>query len=470
LVDTGAAGLAASTVADSILNGLVDFLKSKSVHSLQTVKVVLFQQHMLNDFYMSMKKREGTALPEDKSVLTRISEYFMPPKAPKPAQKLTAFQLMDGFEPVVFSLCAEDKGSVDRTKAWLLQRIDNEQAEKVITEECISELEEAEVQKISDLQKKFQVSVIYKPPDCSIRIVGLTRDVLPVSGEIEMIIKDRKNRERSAEITGKLVEWRYDNGGTMVPFEKMTNLELEEAKNDKKVQITIQIRGNQYTVSLQGETATDNHGNQIQIQRVLKHDGETHRLPSHWKPMGGTLMMEVDVGQGTPEYCAVQQKFQKSCENTILKILRVQNRDLWLNYEIKKQHINSKNDSTTNEKELFHGTDFASIQHVNHNGFNRSYAGKNGTLYGNGTYFAVNANYSARYARLDGSGQGHMYLARVLTGLYCAGNQGMKIPPAKNAANPTDLYDSVTDNIQNPSMFVIFNDIQAYPEYHIIFQ
>ncbi|XP_073490628.1 protein mono-ADP-ribosyltransferase PARP14-like isoform X2 [Aquarana catesbeiana] len=461
---TGAGGLSASTVADSILDGLEDFIKSKSIRSLQTVKVVLFQQPMLNDFYTSMKKREGTALPETKSLLTRFTE---------PVQKLVTFQLMDGIEPVVFSLCAEDKSNVDRTKAWLLQLIDSEQAEKVITEECISELEEAEVQKISDLQKKFQVSVIYKPPDPSIRIVGLSRDVLPVSGEIEMIInrvKDRKNRERAAELTGKLVEWRYDNGGTMVPFEKMTNLELEEAKNDNKVQITIQIRGNQYTVSLQGETATDKQGNQIQIQRVVKHEGDTHGLPSHWKPMGKNLVMEVDVAQGTPEYSAVQQKFQKSCANTILKILRVQNRDLWPNYQIKKQNIDSKNGSTTNEKELFHGTDFDSIQHVNHNGFNRSYAGRNGTAYGNGTYFAVNANYSVNYARPGGNGQRHMYLARVLTGLYCAGNQGIITPPAKNTANPTDLYDSVTDNIQNPSMFVIFNDIQAYPEYHIIFQ
>ncbi|XP_040214268.1 protein mono-ADP-ribosyltransferase PARP14-like isoform X2 [Rana temporaria] len=470
---TGAGGLSASMVADAILDGLVDFMKSKSVRSLQTVKVVLFQQSMLNDFYMSMKKREGSALPEDKSFLTRLSEYFMPPKAPKRVQKLTAFQLMDGIEPVVFSLCAADKSSVEKTKDWLLQLIDSEQAEKVITEECISELEEAEVKKISDLQKKFQVSVIYKPPDPSIRIVGLTRDVLPVSGEIEKIInrvKDRKNREGAAELTGKLVEWRYNNGGTMIPFDKMTNLELEEAKNEDKVQITIQIRGNQHTVSVQGETATDKHGNQIQIQRVVKHDGDTHRLPAHWKPMGGTLVMEVDVVPGTPEYSSVQQKFQKTCGNTILKILRVQNRDLWLNYQIKKQNIDSKNGSTTNEKELFHGTDFNSIQHVNHNGFNRSYAGKNGTLYGNGTYFAVNANYSVNYARPDGNGERHMYLARVLTGLYCAGSQGMITPPAKNAANATDLYDSVTDNLQNPSMFVIFNDVQAYPEYHIVFQ
>ncbi|CAI9610828.1 unnamed protein product, partial [Staurois parvus] len=191
---------------------------------------------------------------------------------------------MDGIEPVVFSLCAEDKRSVDKTKAWLQQLIDSEQAEKVIREECISELEEAEMQKISDLQKKFQVSVIYKPPDPSIRIVGLTRDVLTVSGEIETIInrlKDRKSKERAAELTGNLVEWRYDNGGSMIPFDKMTNLELEEAKNDNKVQIPIQIQGHQYTVSVQAETATDKYGNQIRIQRGLKHDGDFHSLPSN---------------------------------------------------------------------------------------------------------------------------------------------------------------------------------------------
>ncbi|CDR00958.1 unnamed protein product, partial [Oncorhynchus mykiss] len=35
------------------------------------------------------------------------------------------------------------------------------------------------------------------------------------------------------------------------------------------------------------------------------------------------------------------------------------------------------------------------INHINHHGFNRSYAGKNAAMYGNGTYFAVSASYSA---------------------------------------------------------------------------
>lgn len=37
-----------------------------------------------------------------------------------------------------------------------------------------------------------------------------------------------------------------------------------------------------------------------------------------------------------------------------------------------------KNGHTHNERILFHGTDADSVLHINHHGFNRSYAGKNG--------------------------------------------------------------------------------------------
>lgn len=91
--------------------------------------------------------------------------------------------------------------------------------------------------------------------------------------------------------------------------------------------------------------------------------------------------------------------------------------------------------------------------------------------FGNGTYFAVNASYSAHdtYSKPDGNGKKYMYLARVLVGVYCNGKKGDITPPAKNPTDPTDLYDSLTDNENKPSMFIIFNDIQAYPEYLITF-
>ena len=45
----------------------------------------------------------------------------------------------------------------------------------------------------------------------------------------------------------------------------------------------------------------------------------------------------------------------------------------------------------------------------------------------------------------------------------------MKDPPGKSPTNPNVLYDSVVDNVGNPSIFVGFYDAQAYPEYLITF-
>ena len=88
--------------------------------------------------------------------------------------------------------------------------------------------------------------------------------------------------------------------------------------------------------------------------------------------------------------------------------------------------------------------------------------------YGNGNYFAVNSSYSVSYAKPDIFGHRYMYLAKVLVGEYTRGKQGMKAPPKKGTG--TDLYDSVVDNVHNPSIFVVFPDNQAYPEYLICFK
>lgn len=92
-------------------------------------------------------------------------------------------------------------------------------------------------------------------------------------------------------------------------------------------------------------------------------------------------------------------------------------------------------------------------------------------MYGKGTYFAVDPKYSANgYAAPDASGHKRMYLARVLVGDFTPGKSGLITPPNKGSANSTDLYDSVTDRATNPTMFVVFTDNQAYPEYLITFQ
>ncbi|KAG8430907.1 hypothetical protein GDO86_019771 [Hymenochirus boettgeri] len=471
-IGTGAGGVQANEVSEAMLEGVTDYVKSQKAPSVRTVKIVIFQQHMLNDFYTSMKGKEGTVLSKPKSVFRKIKSMVLPPK--KPTQKLTAFQLMDNIDPAIIHLCADNRESVSRTRSWLEKLILEEQGENILQDEWIAEFEERDKRVLSDLQKKLQVSLEYNPVRSTVKVTGLTRDVMEASRTIQTMvnqIRDNKSKEREAELFSNLVEWRYHNGRNMVSFDKLTNLQIEEATNDGKTNIVVSDNGRQLTINTKARSATDSQGNAVEIERAMKQEGESLQLPVEWDPMGKDQVKVVTLVPGSNEYAAVQAKFAQTCRLRIQQIERIQNLPLWQNYQIRKKYLDGKNGNTNNEKQLFHGTDPGTVPNVNQNGFNRSFAGRNAANYGNGTYFAVNAKYSScdTYSKPHLSGIKQMYLARVLTGDYCAGQSGMIIPPPKNPLDPTNLYDSVTDNTTQPNMFVIFNDIQAYPEYLITF-
>uniref|UniRef100_A0ABI7Z442 Poly [ADP-ribose] polymerase n=1 Tax=Felis catus TaxID=9685 RepID=A0ABI7Z442_FELCA len=199
----------------------------------------------------------------------------------------------------------------------------------------------------------------------------------------------------------------------------------------------------------------------------------TDNIPEHWTDMNQQLSCVIELQPGQSEYDTVKDKFSETCLSyKIEKIERIQNIWLWKSYQIKKKHMDIKNGHTDNERVLYHGTAADSVPYVNQHGFNRSYAGKNAAAYGKGTYFAIDASYSAndKYSRPDSNGRKHIYVVRVLTGVYTLGYAGLVTPPSKNPHNPTDLFDSVTDNVQHPSLFVVFSDNQAYPEYLITFR
>ncbi|NXN73409.1 PAR15 polymerase, partial [Himantopus himantopus] len=199
---------------------------------------------------------------------------------------------------------------------------------------------------------------------------------------------------------------------------------------------------------------------------------ESTVLPATWDDMQNQRLKIVELKPETKEYRDVQQRFLKTCQSLkIEKIERIQNPFFWKAYQIKKRDMDNKNVNINNERLLFHGTNKESLTLINNYGFNRSYAGMHAAVFGNGTYFAVNASYSASdtYSKPDVDGKKYMYLARVLVGEYSRGTKGSITPAAKNASNSIDLFDSSTDNVNQPSMFIIFNDIQAYPEYLITF-
>ncbi|KAL3970300.1 NAD+ kinase [Sarotherodon galilaeus] len=237
----------------------------------------------------------------------------------------------------------------------------------------------------------------------------------------------------------------------------------------KTMGISIKIENSKVKLTIEGLSSDVLKANsEISMMLSRKRDA----IPEQWEPMpANTTSQAFAVQARTSEYDEILKLFQASCNGTVTKIERIQNPVLWNHLQIKKRDLELRNGQQDNERRLFHGTSEDTVAAINDRGFNRSYAGKNAALYGNGTYFAVNASYSASdtYSKPNQNGEKFMYVCRVLTGDFTLGQKGMVTPPAKKPGS-TDLYDSVVDNLANPTMFVVFHDTQAYPEYLITFK
>ena len=122
-----------------------------------------------------------------------------------------------------------------------------------------------------------------------------------------------------------------------------------------------------------------------------------------------------------------------------------------------------------NEKFLFHGTSATNVQAICQKNFVWRFCGKNGSSFGEGIYFARDAASSDCYSEGRDAVQTHwMFRARVLLGRYIHGRRRLMRPPPIDENEPHgDLYDSCVNRLPNPSIYVVFEDDQCYPEYVI---
>lgn len=81
-----------------------------------------------------------------------------------------------------------------------------------------------------------------------------------------------------------------------------------------------------------------------------------------------------------------------------------------------------------------------------------------------GSYFARDATYSHSYT--SNTVVRTMFVSRVLVGSYTKGASSYVRPPSKDGGD-VNFYDSCVDNVLNPSIFVVFEKHQIYPEYLI---
>ena len=130
----------------------------------------------------------------------------------------------------------------------------------------------------------------------------------------------------------------------------------------------------------------------------------------------------------------------------------------------------ARSQQTVDERKLFHGTTPDAVEDICKHNFDWRLHGRNTSVFGEGSYFARDASNSHTFAKEDASGFRHVFVAKVLVGSYTKGHSSYRRPPPKVPSDPrSNLYDSCVDNQSNPSVFVVFDTDQLYPEYIITY-
>ncbi|XP_045162858.2 uncharacterized protein LOC123527460 [Mercenaria mercenaria] len=196
-------------------------------------------------------------------------------------------------------------------------------------------------------------------------------------------------------------------------------------------------------------------------------------LPQSWVPWDLAYPFElVTLDETTSDYKKVSDSFFGTLDRRQLEIdsiFRMQNHKLWSLYcnQEKSMLANLKRlgkEEQIDKRYLFHGTDsLDAVRGISINNFDARVSGKNATVYGDGAYFARDAKYSHAYTK---GPERFMFMVTVLVGDYTVGNRSYRRPPNKPGSDH-ELYDSCVDNINDPSIFIIFDKNQYYPEYLI---
>jgi hypothetical protein len=207
---------------------------------------------------------------------------------------------------------------------------------------------------------------------------------------------------------------------------------------------------------------------------------KARKVPEGWTGAVDPLVTSLVELQPGAEFDRVTTAFMASLGGrgiTVLGVSRVQSLPMWTGYTAKRHSVLAREAQVTEAEVaaryervwLFHGTDEDTVPMICQMGFNRSFCGKNATVYGKGVYFARDASYSSSttYSRPNVQGVQHMFLCRIVIGEYCRGVQNALAPPARNGPI---LFDSTVDDLRAPSIFVTYHDAQAYPDYLVRFR
>ncbi|XP_037658787.1 LOW QUALITY PROTEIN: protein mono-ADP-ribosyltransferase PARP10 [Choloepus didactylus] len=296
----------------------------------------------------------------------------------------------------------------------------------------------AEQEEVAALQRALALSLLEQP---------LKEAEEPPGGGAQLVVHvafeqdlGEVDRALGAALEGQLQEETVGIQGHMLPTGLQAQLE--------------QCHG--VSVALRGDRAVL-RGFGAQPTRAARHLAALLTHPQDWKlawPLAvaapacaqqrtvGPLSGLECLAEGSSEFQEVVRAFCDSLDAAhsrvrVVRVERVSTPLLQQQYELHRQRMEQRCDRRPVEQVLYHGTSASAVRDICAHGFNRSFCGRNGTLYGQGVYFARRASLSVqdRYSPPDAGGHKAVFVARVLTGDYVLGRRDLRCPPCGTPAS-----------------------------------
>ncbi|XP_042362376.1 LOW QUALITY PROTEIN: uncharacterized protein parp10 [Plectropomus leopardus] len=367
-----------------------------------------------------------------------------------------------------------------------LIRVDIAFGKKVSQRQVEEKLEHRTVKNMSEYHRKC-LDMIKRKHAVEIQVQGT---IITVSGfkdyvvggvyDVKLLLEKISNSVSDQEIL-RTVQWVYhdpDSSG-MTPYSPEATVFIENALRMRLKKVDILLDNQPHTINFEKmQEYSIASGKAVKISRKLPALGDLDGdVPEEEYSLLSNLPDATKVDEESDEFQNVVKSFYETIQEyhskiRIIQVEKLMNRLLYNQYKLKKASVVQRATYPEVERTLYHGTSETSVKEICVHGFNRSFCGKNATVYGQGVYFAVNSALSVQdqYSPPNADGHKFVFVSKVLTGDYTKGCHSMKAAPLKETGDIPLRYDSVTDDITKPTMFVIFNDTQAFPEYLITCQ
>eukprot|EP01084_Bolivina_argentea_P207525 354058_1 len=343
-------------------------------------------------------------------------------------------------------------------------------------------------QKIENMEQKM----------VDLKIENQQKENMILSKHLSITAKEKEQVEEKLRESKYMIVWQwFDNNNIWNAFNKRDINNIENLKIGQTYKLSLTGNKQKYTIYKLSKDTGEQINCKTNFKRKLrKIKIEKHMngiiYPDFWQYYicdkeqkegyymtpgngNGGIDNDNDNDYTTPKLIELNLKTNKIAQrvsnefyatakaktNKIIKIESVQNRYLWDKYYTQKESMKKSNGlNKLNERSLWHGTHITVMDKIIKQGFRKEFNTTH--QYGEGTYFAVNADYSLSYCKSDNNTY-KMFQCLVLCGESAVGSKKITLRNWPNKSGSGQIVDSLVNSRKHPAIFVIHDDVRVYP-------